>query len=378
MPTTAPETGVSVTEVRSRADLDAFVRLPYRLYQGDRNFVPPLERDIRIRLDPKRHPYFEHGEAALFLARRSGTVVGRIAATVNRLHNEFHGETTGFFGFFEAERNPSTAGALFDAAAGWLRPRGQTVLRGPASLSSNDEFGFLHSGEPGPPVLMMPYNPPWYGELCERAGFTKAMDLWAWRMTSAEADSARWERVCTKVMQREGLSVRTLDMRRFRDDVRIIQDLYQDAWSRNWGFVPMTDAEFEFMAKELRPIVVPELCVFVMKDGREVGFALALPDLNRIIINLRGRLFPFGIVRILLGRRKVGSARVITLGVRRALQGHAIDSVLYHHITKNCVAAGMPRGEMSWVLETNTAMNNALDRAGATHYRTYRVYERRI
>jgi hypothetical protein len=367
---------IVVAEATSKADLRAFVELPYALYRGDPNFVPPLRHDVRLRIDRRRHPYFQFADAALFLARRRGEVVGRIAATVNRRHNEYHAERTGFFGFFECVREFEAAGALLDEAAAWVRARGMETLRGPASLSMNDECGLLVEGFDGPPVLMMPYNPPWYADLIEGSGFAKAMDLWAWRIHADTADLARWERVATRMAERDGLTTRNFDPRRFDRELRVVQDLYADAWALNWGFVPMTDAEFDFMGRQLRPILVPEFCVFLMQGDREIGFGLALPDLNRILIDLKGRLFPFGFLKVLFGRRRVHFGRILTLGVRREFQGRGFDSLIYHRLSSNMVRAGTPSGEMSWMLETNDAINNAMRRAGGVKYRTYRMYDR--
>jgi GNAT superfamily N-acetyltransferase len=366
---------IDVDVVRTRADLEAFVRLPRELYSGNPDFVIPLDRDVFARLDRKRHPYFEHAEAELFLARRRGKVVGRIAATVNRLHNETHGEKCGFFGFFESVREFEVANALLERAAAWLRKRGQTSMRGPASFSSNDEFGLLVGGEPGPPTFMMPFNPPWYAPLIEGAGFHKVMDLYAWDMNQKD-DVPRWERLAKRIADREGVTTRSMNMKTFARDVAIIREIYDDAWAENWGFVPMTAAEFAFMAKELRPIVVPELIHFVMKDGREIGFLLALPDLNEIIRTLNGRLFPFGFLKLLLRRKSVSRVRILAMGVRREFHGRGVDAMLYDAITRSSFALGIMQGELSWILETNAPMNNTLRRAGARIWRTYRVFER--
>jgi GNAT superfamily N-acetyltransferase len=365
-----------VDEVRTRADLKAFVRLPHDLYLSDPDWIQPLDHDIYGRLSP-RHPYFEHGEAALFLARRRGRVVGRIAATLNRLHNDYHKERVGFFGFFESVREFEVASALLERAAAWLKKRNLTAMRGPASFSSNDEFGVFIGGDPGPATFMMPYNPTWYGPLIEGSGFAKAMDLYAWEISDKD-DIARWARLAERIGSREAVTVRTLDLKHYARDVAIIRELYADAWAHNWGFVPMTQSEFDFMAKELKPVVVPELILFVVKDGLEVGFLLALPDLNQIIRKLKGRLFPFGFLKLIRDRRNVTKARILAMGIADQFKGRGLDVFLYHAITKNGPAIGMHQAELGWVLETNTAMNNTLKRVGCRISRTYRVYEMRL
>ena len=375
MPSTRTPEAVDVRPVSGRADLEAFLALPERLFRDHPDFVTPLRMDVKDRLS-KKHPYFEHAKAETWLARRDGRVVGRIGATVNLLHNETHGERTGFFGFFECEDDPIVAARLFDTAAAWLRERGMDRVRGPASWSSNDEFGLYVGGDPGPPTFLMPWNPPWYVPLVEGAGFVKAMDLLAWHMWADRADLPRWERLAGKIAEREGLVLRPIDMRRFKADVEHIRDLYADAWSRNWGFVPMTRAEFDLMATQMKMVLIPSWCIFVEKDGRPIGFALALPDMNQVIRGLGGRLLPFGWLKLLLGKHRCTSSRVITMGVRKEFQGRGIDSILYHGITKAITTAGVGHGELGWVLETNAAMNNALERAGGRVSRTYRVYER--
>lgn len=376
MPTAADPAAI-VRPVASASELTAFVELPYRLYAGDPNFVPPLRRDVRMRLSPK-HPYFEHAEAQLFVAWRGARAVGRIAATVNRLHNDTHHDRVGFFGFFETEADRRTAGALIHAAKTWLVDRGMDTVRGPASFSTNDECGLLVSGFDGPPALMMPYNPPHYADILEAAGFRKAMDLWAWTMLEADTDLARWKRICEKIRAREGATSRPLDMRNFARDLEIIRDLYQDAWAPNWGFVPMTAAEFTLMGKEMKPVVIPDLCQFVIKDGREVGFGLAIPDLNQILIKLGGRLFPFGLFRILAGKGRINAMRLLTLGVRREFQNRGYESLLYDSISTHCINRGITTGEASWILETNDQMNHAMARAGGRVYRTYRMYDAKL
>ncbi|HYC78306.1 MAG TPA: N-acetyltransferase [Planctomycetota bacterium] len=371
MPGSAPV----VEEVRSARDLDAFIELPYTLYRGDPHFVPPLRYDVRLRLDRRRHPYYRFADAALFLVRRRGEVIGRIGATVNTRHNEYHAERTAFFGFFECVREFEAARALFDAAAAWARARGMNVLRGPASFSLNDECGLLVRGFDGPPTFMMPYNPPWYADLVEGYGFVKAMDLLAWRMAQESADLERFFRVARKVRERDGLETRIFDVKRFDAEIRKLQDLYADAWQSNWGFVPMTDAEFDFMGRQLRPVLVPEYCTFAMKDGREIGFVLALPDFNRVIAKLNGRLFPFGFLRLLASKRRIPFARILTLGVRRETQGRGYDAVLLDAVTTALLKGGISRGEMSWMLETNEVMNNTLRRTGGEAYRVYRLYD---
>lgn len=366
---------LAVQPVHTAADRRAFLMLPWRLYRDDPNWVAPLLGDVKAMLDPKVYPFFDHGEAEFFLARDGDAVRGRIAAIVNRLHNDVHHERTGFFGFFETEDDPAVAGALFDAAAAWLRARGMERLRGPASYSTNDECGLLVEGFDRPPVLMMSYNPIYYPRLVEACGFAKAKDLLAYWL-EAEHIPERLARIAERVQKREHLLLRRLDMARFDAEVAAIQEIYNDAWSPNWGFVPMTDREFGFMARQLRPVIDVDFALLAEIDGKPVGFSLALPDLNVALKPVRGRLFPFGIFKLLWYKRKIGHLRVITLGVRKAYQKRGIDAVFYVETMKRGQARGCPRGELSWILEDNTMMRRGAEEMGAKVYKTYRMYDR--
>lgn len=368
---------IEIATVRDRADRAAFLKLPWRLYEHDPNWVAPLVGDVKAMLDPKVYPFFEHGEAEFFLARESGRVRGRVAAIVNRLHNEFHKEKTGFFGFFESEDDPAVAAALLDAATAWVRARGMERLRGPASYSTNDECGLLVEGFERPAVLMMSYNPASYVRLVEGCGFAKAKDLLAYWL-EVEKIPERLGRIADKVRERERVVVRSLDMSRYEAEVRSIQEIYNDAWSVNWGFVPMTDAEFRFMAKQLRPVVDPDLGLIAEIDGKPVGFSLSLPDLNVALLPVRGHLFPFGIFKLLWHKRRIRHLRVITLGVRRAWQKRGIDALFYVETMKRGQARGCPRGEMSWILEDNEMMNRGAEAMGARVYKRYRLYDRGV
>lgn len=358
---------------------EAFVRLPWPIYEGDPSWVPPLLADVRTRLDPTEHPFHEHSDVRLFLALRGDRPVGRIAAIHNRRHVAFHDEPVGFFGFFECERSEATAAALFGAAEEWLAARGMRTMRGPASFSTNEEAGLLIEGFDTPPALMMPYNPPWYEELVTGQGFTPAKTLLAYWLEASEPP-AYLERAESLVRRRNpGLSVRALRMSEFDREVERIRAIYNAAWETNWGFVPMTDAEFRHMASDLKPVVEPELALLAEDaEGRPVGFALSLPDLNQAIRHANGRLFPFGLLRILWHRRKVDAVRVITLGLVEEFRGKGVDALLYLETFRRGNALGFERGEFSWILEDNEPMRRPLERFGATVHKRYRLYDRPV
>jgi GNAT superfamily N-acetyltransferase len=373
----------TVRPVRSSRDLKSFIAFPYRLHARDPLWVPPLRRDVALLLSRRKNPFFEHAEAEYFLAERDGVVVGRIAAIANRLHNEFHGDRVGFFGFFEAMNEQDVAEALFEAAAGWLRPRGFDTMRGPASFSTNDESGVLVDGFDTPPALMMPHNPRYYLPLMERAGFRKAKDLLVYQGGS-EAGAVpvpeRLARATELIRQRAGLTVRPLRVKDFPAEVERIKELYNLCWERNWGFIPMTDHEIDHLATQFRPVVVPELAPFLEKDGKPVGFALALPDLNVVFrTNRGGRLLPV-VPRILwaLKAEKLRRCRILLLGILPEYRGKGFDAILYHWIWTKGAEHRIYWGEAGWILEDNAAMNAGLVKMGFSVYKTYRMLDRAL
>jgi GNAT superfamily N-acetyltransferase len=372
---------VVVRPVRTAADLKKFIALPYRLHRGDPCWVPPLRMDLRTMLSRTKNPFFQHAEAEYFLAEAAAngrpTVVGRIAAIHNRAHNDFQNDTAGFFGFFETVNDQAVTNALFDAAAGWLKPRGLTIMRGPASFSTNDECGLLVDGFDTPPTLLNPHNPRYYVDLVERAGFTKAKDLYQYQTTNP-AMPERLMRAAHLLAERQRITLRKLDMKHFDEEVERIKRLYNAAWEKNWGFVPMSDPEIDHLAKQLKPVVVPDLVVFAEREGQVIGFAAALPDLNVALKrNPSGRLFP-GIVKILWAARKIARIRILLLGLLKEYRNTGADALMYHWIWEKGYALGHRWAEAGWILEDNPAMNNALVRMGFTSYKTLRFYDRPV
>ena len=334
-------------------------------------------------LSRTKNPFFEHAQAEYFIAERDGVVVGRIAAISNRLHNETHGDRVGFFGFFESIDDQAVADALLTAAAEWCRALGHDVLRGPASFSVNDECGLLVAGFDSPPTLMMPHNPRYYIVLLERAGFTKAKDLWVYQGGSEERYvpvPERLARATELIRQRQGITLRALNMKDFEGEVERIKELYNSAWVKNWGFVPMTEREIDHLAEQFKPVVIPELVPMAEKDGKLIGFGIALPDLNVVFRkNRSGRLFPM-ILKLLwaLKARRIRRARILLLGVLPEHQGKGIDAMLYHWIWTKSGERGIYWGEAGWILEDNPAMNAGLEKMTFRVYKTYRLYDRRI
>lgn len=375
--------GLRVRAARNRRDIKRFIDLPYRLHARDPVWVPPLRRDVALLLSRTRNPFFEHAEAEYLIAERNGEVVGRIAAISNRLHNETHDDRVGFFGFFESVDDQAVASALLDAAADWCRSRGHDVLRGPASFSVNDECGLLVDGFETPPALMMPHNPRYYVPLLEHAGFNKAKDLWVYQGGSEERYIPVPERLARGtelIRQRQGITLRSLNMNDFEGEVERIKELYNAAWEKNWGFVPMTEHEIDHLAEQFKPVVIPELVPMAEKDGKLIGFGIALPDLNVVFRRHRsGRLFPM-IVDLLwsLKMKRIRRARILLLGVHPEYHGKGIDAMLYHWIWTKSGERKIYWGEAGWILEDNPAMNAGLEKMTFRVYKTYRLYDRAI
>jgi GNAT superfamily N-acetyltransferase len=374
---------ITVRVVESSADLEAFVDLPYRLSEDVPNWVPPFRRDVFTQLDREQNPFFEHGEAEYFLAEREGKVVGRVAAIVNTLHNEVHGDRIGFFGFFECVADAEAAQALLSASAEWLAERGMTKMRGPMSFSVNDECGVLIEGFERPPYLMMPYNQHYYDRLLKGVGMSAAKDLLAYRgghQKHAVPRPERLERAANVLERRLGITLRAADMSDFVGEVQKVREIFNASWSDNWGFVPMTESEMAHGAGEFRPIVIPELLPFAMKDGKEIAFALAVPNVNEVLIkNRSGAMFPTAPKLVWsLKRRKIRSARIFLLGVLPEFRGKGIDAMLYQWIWAKAAEHKIYAGEAGWILEENAAMSAGLVKMGFEPVKRYRIYERPI
>lgn len=366
---------LEVRPVGSGDGMRAFVRLPWSIYRGDPNWVPPLLSDVREAFDPDRHPFHQHSDVQPFLALRDGRPVGRICGVHNRRHVDFHDEPVGFFGYFECVEDPAVSAALFDAAGDWLRERGMETMRGPANFSSNEEWGVLSEGFDRPPVIMMPYNPPYYLDLLEGYGFREAKTLVAYWLDDPEPPE-RLVRASRVVKERYGVEVRNIRMEEFDREIERVRRLYNRAWEKNWGFVPMTDAEFDFLAEELKPVVEPDLVTMAEgPDGELVGFTVAVPDFNRAIAHANGRLFPFGLLRILWHARTISQMRVLTLGIHPDWRRKGVDALLYLELFRGGGSQGIEAGEFSWMLEENEEIRRPMERIGAEVYKRYRLYD---
>jgi GNAT superfamily N-acetyltransferase len=372
---------VIIEHVENKRGLTEFVKFPFALYRNDPCWVPPLIEERLAVFDPKKNPLFEHARCQAFLARRDGKVVGTISAMVNDRHNEVHGELMGSFGFFETIEDREVATALLKAAEDWVKAQGMTIIRGPLNLSMNDEVGTLIDGFDEPPMVMMTYNPRYYPGLIEACGYGKAMDLFAW-IFDIERDLAnapeKLRRVAYKVLQKQNLRIRKVDMKHFDRDVALIKQVYNAAWQRNWSFTPLTDHEIDHLAAGLKPVIDPNL-IFIAEteEGKPVGVALSLPDLHQALKRSGGgRYFPFGLLKFMWHRRHINQSRLLIMGMIEEYRGWGTDAVFYLETAREGLKRGYTRMEGSWILETNTMMNQIIERLGGTKYKTYRIYEK--
>ena len=355
----------------------AFIDAPYSLHRNRPHFVPPLRKERRDLFDKARHPFFRHADAAFFLARRDGQTVGCIEAVVNHAHNRFHDDRVGFFGAFESENDPAVSDALLGSAARWLSQQGMQVMRGPVTHSTNEESGLLVEGFEEPPMVGMPYNPPYYAALLEAFGLAKAKDLYAWEVRADQTIPDKIHRVAEIVRRSTNVVVRLVNFADYAAEIRRAMDVYNASWTRNWGFVPLTELEFIHAAEQLRPVLqrFPQGVLLAEVGGRAVGFCLAVLDVNQALARLRdGRLFPFGFWTLYRGLRRVDQIRVMAFGILPEFRHRGIDALIYLELLSRGQSLGYRRAEIGWTLEDNRAMNRAI-RMGGRHHKTYRLYE---
>ena len=379
-----PKQPVSIDRIgRGKGELSRFFDVADQIYRGDPHFVAPLRADL-ARVFQGENPFFRHGEMQLFIARRGDRDLGRIAAILDRNHNAFHEERASFFGYFESIDDTEVAGRLLEAAAVWGRERKMTVLRGPVNPTLNDEAGLLVDGFDSPPVLMMTYNPEYYAALIEGQGFRKAKDLLAYWFPLGEKPLERLSRVAERFRKRESdILVRNVSKGGLAKDLLKVREVYNEAWEKNWGFVPMSPEEMDFMAARLKPLLVEELLWLAevkRPDGtlEPIAFMLMLPDYNVAIAPMRGRLLPFGWLQFLLGQRKIKTVRVVTLGVKRAYRLRGVQSIMMADSLRFLLKRGYTGAEVSWLLEDNELVIGAVRLWGGALYKTYRIYERSL
>lgn len=365
---------LEISPVQNSADQRDFLRFPYEFYRHDPYWVAPLLLDQKALFDPTRHPFFLHGTMERFLARREGRTVGRIAAILDPNYSRFHEEKAGFFGFLEMIDDAEVAAGLLGTARDWLLERGAETIRGPMNPSTNYECGVLVDGFDSSPVIMMTYNPPYYGRLIEAAGLKKAKDLVAYDLPVARARADRVQ-ILTDKAASSGVHLRTLRLDDYENEVELAWGIYNSAWAKNWGFVPMTRAEFLHHGHELKQILIPDLAWIAEVDGQAVGFALAIPDINEALHHLHGRLLPLGLFKLLWYKRKIEYLRVIVLGVKQEFRPTPAAAALYAALIRECARLKYRGAECSWILEDNVLMRRSIETLGGKVYKTYRIYE---
>lgn len=372
---------LTIRPINTPKERKEFIRSWWRIYANDPYWVPPLISEREAFLDPKRNPFYEHADVALFMAERNNQPVGTIAAFINHRHNEYHEEKTGFFGFFETVQDYSVAEGLLNTARDWVKARGMERLRGPANYSTNEECGLLVDGFDSPPVILMTYNPRYYVDFIERYGMVKAMDIFAYHVNKSLLGPngefpPRLVKLVERVKERGHVTVRKIDRKHFDQEVERIKVLYNAAWSRNWGFVPMTDAEIDHLAEGLKQIADFDIVFIAEANGEPIGFSLTLPDMHEVLYHIRdGRLFPTGWLKFLWYRRKITRVRIFALGVLEKYRGTGGDILLYYETAKAALKKGYSQAEMGWVLECNDLMNRVVISLGGRKYKTYRFYE---
>jgi hypothetical protein len=369
---------IRVERAETKKDLKTFIRFPWKVYKDDPNWVPPLIADIKEKLNRRKNPFFEHADVDLFLAYNKNEVTGRIAAIVDRNHNKFHNEKVVFFGLYESFNDLETAKRLLGRVSEWGRDRGMEVLRGPMNLSMNDECAFLAEGFDSPPVIMMSYNPGYYLDIMEKCGLVKAKDLYAFFMTRDHETAEKVQQIVEKIKEESTITVRTADMKNLREEAERIKSIYNDAWEKNWGFVPWTDREMDHMVKKLKQIADPSLVIFAEDQGKPIGFAFGIPNYNEVIKRMNGKLFPLGIVKLLLYRKNIKSMRAVVFGILKEYRMTGVSYLLYSELEKNGVAAGYEWCEMSWQLEDNEPINRFVASIGGKVYKIYRIFEKKI
>ncbi len=372
---------VEISQVHDQKEKNAFIKFPWRIYRDDPAWVPPLILERKEFLDREKHPFYKHGDAALFLARRDGEIVGRIMASDDPNYNALHETNVGCFGLFESINDKEVAGALFAAAEEWLRAKGRTEAMGPVDYSTNYVCALLIDGFQHPPTLLTSHNPPYYADLIEAHGFVKAKDWYAWWFAEYPEAAARLRKIALARSAKHQVKVRPINVKKLDDEGQKIRAVYNQAWEKNWGFVPFTEVEADHMAKELKPILVPPTTLIAEIGDEPVGFVIGVPDINVALRHINGRLFPYGLpiglIKLLYYRTKIRTGRLIALGVVEKHRRSGIAETLVLHVMEEAFRRGFA-GELSMTLEDNVMVNRFIEAVGASRYKTFRIYQRSL
>lgn len=369
----------TITYVASKEEKKTFIEFPYSHYENDRHWVAPLLIEQKKLLDTNKNPFFKNADIAFFNVSYNGKVSGRIAAIIDHRYNKFHKTKTGFFGFFECINQQSTADLLFKVAEDWLREKGMNSVMGPSNPSMMDEVGILVEGFDKYPTILMPYHKEYYDQIIQNAGFKKEMDLLAYLVTQDSVDHDRADRAMEIVKKRlPGIHIRKIKLRKIKEEVKIIREIFNSAWNNNWGFIPLSAEEFDKLASDLKTIVDDDFAHIAEIDGQPVAFSIALPDYNQIFRNMNGRLFPTGLFKLLWNRRKINKVRTALMGVIPEYQGKGIDALLHREAIKSGLNKGVYSSEVGWILENNVQMVRVAEKLGGTIDKRYRIYSKSL
>jgi hypothetical protein len=369
---------IRVDEVTNKRDLEEFIKLPWKIYQNDPNWIPPLISDLKETLSPKHNPFFKHAEGKLLLARRDNEVVGRVMAVIDYNYCEYHKTKVAFFGFFEVINDYQVAEKLLEKVCEYAQDKGMSELYGPANPSLNDEAGFLIEGFSSPPCIKMPYNPPYYTEFVERFGMKKIKDLYSYYIDLTKPPPEKLLRVIEVLKAKKEFSVRPVNLKKLKTDLIKIKEIYNNAWSNNWDFTPMTDEEIDALAQKLKMIVVPEIVRIAEVRGEPAGMSIGLPDYNQVLKYLNGKLFPFGFIKFFLYRKKINGARLWALGIKDQYRNSGLDALLYYETFMGALKKGYKWGDVGWILEDNYHIINPILLWDAKRYKKYRIYRKTL
>lgn len=373
---------IEISEVSSRRERNVFIEFPSRIYANDPAWVPPLIIERKKFLDRKRHPFYQHGDSALFLARKNGEIVGRIMTSDDPNYNALHQSNVGCFGLFECINDRDVAAALFEAAASWLREKGRTEIMGPIDYSTNYTCGLLVHGFEHPPTLLTTHNPPYYERLIDNCGFSKVIDFFAWWFSDPSAAMARLRKLAARLEQRARFTIRRANLLNLEAEAANFLRIYDEAWKDNWGFVPFTEAEFHYMAAEMKPLLRDDFTAVAESNGEAIGFALCLPDINVALKKIGGRLttfgIPIGLVRLLYYKSRIRKARYIAMGVRPQFRQLGVAEMMVLRLMEAGMVKCGFQAELSMTLENNVMINRFIESIGAHRYKTYRIYRKQL
>jgi len=369
--------GIEIIVAEGGSELKDFIDLPWRIYAGHPHWVPPLKKEVRRMLDPHRHPFWEFSEGILFLARRGSETVGRIAGIIDRHYNEFHNERMGIWGFFECADDPEAAAALFSSVETWSRRKGMTFVRGPLSPSTNYEVGLLIEGFQYPPALMMAYNPPYYPRLVESCGYTKEKDLLAFLIDGNYQPPDWMDRLAERIARKKGIHIRPARPKDADSEFALIREIYNGAWSGNWGFVPLSDREMRDIQKNVMKFVDPDMVFFIDYEDEPAAFCVIFPDMNPLLKRLNGRIGLTGLLKYLLYRREIDGLRLLMFGIKEKFRQLGLPMLALHHVYKLAREKEKYRYlELGWTLEDNESINSLAEEVGARRYKKYRIFRK--